>query len=164
MSALGGTIGRAAGCPASVLPPCGRGAIGAPGVNIGEAGGLAGAGRRSEGVPGVAAGPAAPGVVKPAGGVCRVAGRTIATGAAGALGGGGAGACGKGIGGPATFVVSGAGIGCRGPVVVTPGLACGIGRAGTESGRFATPLEGGVAGLASGGCSALPPPNGGRNG
>jgi len=143
--------------------------MGAPGVSIGEAGGRAGAGRGGAGDAKI--GPAAPGAVTPAGGACRVAGKTIAIGGAGALAPG-AGACGMGIVEAATFAVSGRGIGCRGPVAVnpgvkpgaTPGLACGVGRAGIESGRFTTPLADGAAELASGGCKAPPPPNGGRNG
>ena len=53
MSGRGGTVGRAEGCPASGgLPPCGRGAIGAPGVSPGREPGRGAAGRAGMGAPG----------------------------------------------------------------------------------------------------------------
>lgn len=58
-----------------------------------------------------------------------------------------------------------AGSGCRGPVAACPGRnGGGIGRAGTETFRFTRPCAGGLDGEAKGGCSAPPPPSGGRTG
>ena len=158
-SALGGTTGRAAGCPANCRVPWGRGAMGAPGVNVGDPGALAGAGRGGAGVPGTNCAPPTFDVVTPAGAIGRVAGKTTADGASGGalakagaggtgVGGGGGGA--TGTAGTATRGVSG--IGCRGPLVVTPGrTCCGAGRTGTATGRLGGTLGCGVPGLASGG-------------
>jgi hypothetical protein len=185
MSCRGGTTGRAAGCPARVLRGLvdGRGAIGVPGVSPGAAGREGGSGRAGPGigVPGVApaeaVGAGAPGATTCVG-ACGILG--VAPGAVTAAGGVVAGLAGPaGLG----FGVNGAGRAGRscadaGRSAGVPGRdgSCGMGRAGMGvdgatrgaggSGRagIATFREPAVWPDASGGCTTLPPPNGGRRG
>jgi DNA polymerase III subunit gamma/tau len=167
-SGRGGTIGRAAGWPASGRAPAGRGAMGVPGVKLG-AFGRAGAGRGGMGAPGMAAVCAAgagPGATTWVGGcgprVCRAGGTTGVPGASlvraersgTTVTRGGSG--GKGWRGPA-----GAGLAGVEPVRCTGG---GSGRAGMEILRLPGPAPGGGPEWASGGCNAVPPPKGGRSG
>lgn len=146
-SGRGGTVGRADGCPANPgRDPCGRGAIGAPGVR--PDGGRGGAGRDGMGAPGIDDGTgvdaAGPGAIRcvgtcadfGGGGMDAVDGADEASGAD-----------------PGRSIRSGvpsgrwrvsAGKGCRGPVGRTPlgedpGIGRGAGRAGTEIGRLTGP-------------------------
>lgn len=164
ISGLGGTTGRACGCPANGRAPCGRGAIGAFGVRFDL--GREGAGRGGRiGVPGTIGAVGAAGIAGGAPGAMTCVGGWT-RGAPGAGDGGRSGAAGRGVSTEAGeagrnaccwgagFGASG-GSGCRGPLGGATAAVRGgdgNGRAGMEILRFATPgADGWACGEASGG-------------